>query len=159
RSWQASCGRRGSCRRPLAGDLRRAPRQRSRAQPRDRQPRGLMTTLTRARAMANPVPDPTAATQASSQSVLVVEDDSALRVIIAESLRAAGYAVEAVGDGALAVQTLDARPRPDVVLLDIGLPHVDGWQILQTFGGRGRPAIIVISARGNERDKVRALDL
>ena len=52
-----------------------------------------------------------------------------------------------------------ARTPYDVVLLDIGLPFVDGWQILQEIEGRRQPSVIVISARGEERDKVRALDL
>ena len=47
----------------------------------------------------------------------------------------------------------------DIVLLDIGLPFVDGWQILEQMDNPRRPAVIVISARGEETDKVRALDL
>jgi two-component system KDP operon response regulator KdpE len=47
----------------------------------------------------------------------------------------------------------------DVVLLDIGLPFVDGWRILAGLEGRRLPSVVVISARGEERDKVRALDL
>ena len=47
----------------------------------------------------------------------------------------------------------------DIVLLDIGLPFVDGWQILEHMDTQQRPAVIVISARGEETDKVRALDL
>jgi two-component system KDP operon response regulator KdpE len=46
-----------------------------------------------------------------------------------------------------------------VVLLDIGLPFVDGWRILGSLEGREIPSVIVISARGEERDKVRALDM
>ena len=49
--------------------------------------------------------------------------------------------------------------RIDIVLLDIGLPFVDGWQILEQMDNQQRPAVIVISARGEETDKVRALDL
>ena len=52
------------------------------------------------------------------------------------------------------------EPRAfDIVLLDIGLPFVDGWQILEQMDHEQRPAVIVISARGEESDKVRALDL
>ena len=47
----------------------------------------------------------------------------------------------------------------DIVLLDIGLPFVDGWQILDQMDDSSGPAVIVISARGEESDKVRALDL
>lgn len=96
---------------------------------------------------------------AIAPTVLVVEDDDSLRSILAHALSSAGYHVEVLRDGAAAVQALHAREDLDIVLLDIGLPFVDGWRILETFGGRRCPAIIVISARGNEPDKVRALDL
>ena len=45
------------------------------------------------------------------------------------------------------------------MLLDLGLPFVDGWQVLQGLEGKRLPSVVVISARGDERDKVRALDL
>ena len=54
--------------------------------------------------------------------------------------------------------TVDARPHAHV-LLDIGLPFVDGWRLLSGFSTATAPAVIVISARGEESDKVRALDL
>jgi two-component system, OmpR family, KDP operon response regulator KdpE len=98
-------------------------------------------------------------TSVPTDSVLIVEDDEALRTVLIQALASAGYSVDAVRDGAAAVQALHARDDLDIVLLDIGLPLVDGWRILETFGGRRRPAVIVISARGNEQDKIRALDL
>jgi len=90
--------------------------------------------------------------------ILVVEDDRALRAVLVSATEAAGYEVVAVGDGLAAARELRARPY-DVVLLDIGLPVVDGWHILGELEGRRIPSVIVISARGEERDKVRALDL
>ena len=93
-----------------------------------------------------------------SARILVAEDDRALRQSIAAVLRGAGFMVEVVPDGIQAAQRLREEPY-DVVLLDIGLPFVDGWQILQQIEGRRQPSVIVISARGEERDKVRALDL
>ena len=94
---------------------------------------------------------------APGATVLVVEDDRALRESLVESLRANGFGVAAAGDGARAVEMLRGD-RFDVVLLDIGLPFVDGWHVLQTVT-QPVPAVVVISARGSERDKVRALDL
>lgn len=88
--------------------------------------------------------------------MLVVEDDRALRVSLVESLRAHEFRVVAAGDGARAVEMLRGD-RFDVVLLDIGLPFVDGWHVLQTVP-QPAPAVVVISARGSEGDKVRALD-
>jgi two-component system KDP operon response regulator KdpE len=90
--------------------------------------------------------------------ILVVEDDRALRGVLVAATEAAGYAVVAVGDGLAAARELEAG-RFDAVLLDIGLPFVDGWRILAGLEGRRVPSVIVISARGEEADKVRALDL
>ena len=91
-------------------------------------------------------------------SVLVVEDDAALRKSIREILERTGYEVRAASDGAAGVRDLQSE-QFDVVLLDIGLPFVDGWRILGTLEGKRLPSVIVISARGEERDKVRALDM
>jgi len=95
---------------------------------------------------------------AETLRILVVEDDRALRAVLVSTTEAAGHQVVAVGDGLAATRELRARPF-DVVLLDIGLPVVDGWHILGELEGRRIPSVIVISARGEERDKVRALDL
>jgi two-component system KDP operon response regulator KdpE len=91
-------------------------------------------------------------------AVLVVEDDRALRQAIVTNAERAGYAVTAVADGLAAGEAIRSG-HFDVVLLDIGLPFVDGWHILATLEGRRVPSVIVISARGEERDKVRALDM
>jgi two-component system, OmpR family, KDP operon response regulator KdpE len=90
--------------------------------------------------------------------VLVVEDDAALRKAVTGAVRRAGYRVTEVADGEAAVTELRARAF-DLVLLDLGLPFVDGWEVLRTLEGRRIPSVVVISARGEERDKVRALDL
>jgi two-component system KDP operon response regulator KdpE len=91
-------------------------------------------------------------------AVLVVEDDRALRQAIVTNAERAGYAVTAVADGLAAGEAIRSG-HFDVVLLDIGLPFVDGWRILGSLEGRRAPSVIVISARGEEADKVRALDL
>jgi two-component system KDP operon response regulator KdpE len=91
--------------------------------------------------------------------ILVVEDDSALREIVASALGSAGYTTSIATHGITATQMLRNSEHIDIVLLDIGLPFIDGWQILEQMGDRGGPAVIVISARGEESDKVRALDL
>src|ERR1700694_3218074 len=90
--------------------------------------------------------------------VLVVEDDRALRETVVRTVAGAGYVVESVGDGAAAEQRLRAA-QFKVVLLDIGLPFVDGWQVLASLESQRVPSVIIISARGDERDKVRALDM
>jgi two-component system KDP operon response regulator KdpE len=90
--------------------------------------------------------------------ILVVEDDQALRNSIRQILERNAYEVRAAGDGEAAVRELGSAAF-DVVLLDIGLPFVDGWHVLGTLEGKRLPSVIVISARGEEQDKVRALDL
>lgn len=94
----------------------------------------------------------------SESRVLIVEDDRALRETIADALDARGYETTSVGDGITAAQTLRSSPF-DVVLLDIGLPFVDGWSVLSQLEGTTVPSVIVISARGEESDKIKALDM
>jgi two-component system, OmpR family, KDP operon response regulator KdpE len=91
-------------------------------------------------------------------TVLVVEDDRVLRQAVVAAVESAGLQATAVGDGLAAAEALRSAPY-DVVLLDLGLPFVDGWRILGSLEGRRAPSVIVISARGEERDKVRALDM
>src|ERR1700682_5789154 len=94
----------------------------------------------------------------SAGRILVVEDDRALRTVLVGALQSGGFEVEQAADGSGGVQALKAKSF-DVVLLDIGLPFVDGWHVLSTLEGRRTPLVIVISARGDQADKVRALDM
>ena len=91
--------------------------------------------------------------------VLLIEDDDALRRVLAAALTGAGYDVSTVSDGLAGAAALSSQGRFDIVLLDIGLPFVDGWRLLSGFSTETAPGVIVISARGEESDKVRALDL
>lgn len=90
--------------------------------------------------------------------ILIVEDDSALRGSIRSTLERNGYEVRTAGDGAAGARELQTGSY-DAVLLDIGLPFIDGWEILNGLEGKRIPSVIVISARGGEQDKVRALDM
>jgi two-component system KDP operon response regulator KdpE len=90
--------------------------------------------------------------------ILVVEDDRALRNAVISALQSGGFEVDYAADGSAGVQALSAKAY-DIVLLDIGLPFVDGWHVLSTLEGRRVPSVIVISARGDQADKVRALDM
>ena len=93
------------------------------------------------------------------EHVLLIEDDDALRRVLSAALTGAGYEVSTASDGLQGAQVLGSDERFDIVLLDIGLPFVDGWRLLSGFSTGAAPAVIVISARGEESDKVRALDL
>jgi two-component system, OmpR family, KDP operon response regulator KdpE len=90
--------------------------------------------------------------------VLVVDDERALRQALAINLRARDYDVTAVGDGAAALAAAASHP-PDVVILDLGLPDMDGNEVIQGLRGWSQAPIIVLSARTTQGDKVVALDV
>ncbi|MGM9333175.1 response regulator [Streptomyces murinus] len=89
--------------------------------------------------------------------VLVVEDDPQLVRALVINLRARRYGVDAAPDGATALRLAAAR-RPDVVLLDLGLPDMDGVDVIRTLRGWTRAPVIVLSARQASGEKVAALD-
>jgi len=93
----------------------------------------------------------------SGATVLVVEDDDEQRAVIMRDLRARGYRpVEAV-DGRTAIERWESR-RPDIVLLDLGLPDVEGMRIIRHIRAEAATPIVILSARYDERQKVAALD-
>jgi two-component system KDP operon response regulator KdpE len=90
--------------------------------------------------------------------LLLVEDDVDLRASISASLVAHGYSVREAGDvrGGLAAW---ASNRPDLILLDLGLPDGDGREVITRVRREAQTPILVLSARHQERDRVEALDL
>ncbi|HZP28871.1 MAG TPA: response regulator [Acidimicrobiia bacterium] len=89
--------------------------------------------------------------------VLVVDDEPQIRRALAINLRARGYQVDLAEDGRAALD-LAARSHPDVVVLDLGLPELDGVEVIRGLRGWSRVPIIVLSVRDAEGDKVAALD-
>ena len=89
--------------------------------------------------------------------VLIVDDEAPMRRALAANLRARGYDVDLAETGEQAL-ALAARHHPDVVLLDLGLPNMDGLEVIDGLRGWTRMPIVVLSARGSEADKVAALD-
>jgi DNA-binding response OmpR family regulator len=89
--------------------------------------------------------------------VLVIDDEPGLRQALAINLRARHYEVDVAADGAGALAAA-ARHPPDVVILDLGLPDMDGEQVLRGLRGWTRAPVIVLSARTSQGDKVLALD-
>jgi len=89
--------------------------------------------------------------------VLIVEDEPQLRRALAINLRARRYDVEVVDDGAGALRAAAATP-PDLVILDLGLPDMDGVEVVHGLRGWTRVPIIILSARDTQDDKVDALD-
>jgi two-component system KDP operon response regulator KdpE len=89
--------------------------------------------------------------------VLAVDDEPQLLRALITNLRARGYEVDAATTGEIALE-LAARRRPDVVVLDLGLPTLSGIDVIRGLRGWSEVPIIVLSARDAERDKVAALD-
>jgi two-component system KDP operon response regulator KdpE len=89
--------------------------------------------------------------------VLVVEDDSGLARALAITLRAHGHEVETAGSGAGALRAASSRP-PELVLLDIGLPDLDGVDVIRALRGWSTAPVLVLSAREGQDQKVAALD-
>jgi two-component system KDP operon response regulator KdpE len=97
-------------------------------------------------------------TDAPGPRVLLVEDDESTRGALRRDLIARGYRIDDVGDGAGALERWEAA-RPDVVLLDLGLPDMDGARVIRAIRRESTTPILVLSARGAERVKVEALEL
>ncbi|GAA1751493.1 response regulator transcription factor [Aeromicrobium alkaliterrae] len=89
--------------------------------------------------------------------VLVVDDDPAIVRTLGINLRARGYDVETAADGRSALQVVEER-LPDVVILDLGLPDLDGLSVLQRLRERHALPVVILSARHQTDDKVEALD-
>jgi len=89
--------------------------------------------------------------------VLLVEDESRLLQGLRVNLEARGYQVDAASDGASALASAASRP-PDVAIVDLGLPDIDGVDVILGLRAWGSMSIIVLSARGDEPDKIAALD-
>lgn len=93
-----------------------------------------------------------------SRKVLVVDDEPALARALAINLRAHGWEVVTAADGRSALDAA-ATTHPDVVVLDLGLPDMDGTEVIAGLRGWTKVPIVVLSARQHGEDKVEALDL
>ncbi len=91
-------------------------------------------------------------------TVLVVDDDPAIRRVLGAELIAAGYDARTARDGSEAVESVEMF-SPDVIVTDLAMPEMDGFALIATLRRRLRTPIIVLSVRGGESDKIRALDL
>jgi two-component system KDP operon response regulator KdpE len=93
----------------------------------------------------------------SGLRVLVVDDERAIRRFLHTSLAANGYAVFEATNGAEALESV-VRDRPDVMILDLGLPDMDGTEVTARLREWSRIPIIILSVRDQEGDKIAALD-
>lgn len=89
--------------------------------------------------------------------ILIVEDDKSICKFIKVSLETQGYKCEDTQYGSTAI-SMALSMAPDIIILDLGLPDMDGIEIIEKLKGISNIKIIVVSARGHEREKVEALD-
>ncbi|MER8237563.1 response regulator [Streptomyces sp. NPDC101490] len=89
--------------------------------------------------------------------VLVVEDDAQLARALVINLQARRYGVDSARDGATALALSAAEP-PDVLIVDLGLPDMDGVEVIRALRRWSRVPVLVLSARSGSEDKIRALD-
>ncbi|MEO8475927.1 MAG: response regulator transcription factor [Actinomycetota bacterium] len=90
--------------------------------------------------------------------VLVVDDEPMVREVLARYLEAEGFGVITAGDGEEALDRFE-ESRPDLVLLDLMLPRIDGFEVLDRMRTVARVPVIMLTARGEETDRVVGLDL
>jgi DNA-binding response OmpR family regulator len=92
----------------------------------------------------------------SGQRILVVDDDADIRGLLRELLERRGFAVVEAADGRQALQELYAG-RPDLILLDVGMPGMDGWTTLERIRELSEVPVVMLTARSEELEKTRGL--
>ena len=93
----------------------------------------------------------------TARRILVVDDDAMVATTIQRVLRPEGYEVEVALGGAAALERVERR-RPDLVILDVMMPGVDGLEVCRRLRARGDLPILLLTARGGTTDRVRGLD-
>ncbi len=92
------------------------------------------------------------------RTVLVVEDEPRIASLVRDYLEHAGFAVLTAGDGAGGLALARTR-RPDAIVLDLGLPRVDGLDVIRTLRRDSTVPIVILTARGDETDRITGLEL
>jgi DNA-binding response OmpR family regulator len=90
--------------------------------------------------------------------VLVVDDEPMVREVLERYLTRSGFVAETAGDGEAALAAFDAS-TPDLVLLDLMLPKVDGFSVFRSIRARGPTPVIMLTARGGEMERIAGLEL
>ncbi len=95
------------------------------------------------------------------KSILVVDDRQNIRALLRMYLEQAGYRVEEAADGLSALERVESAPRPDLLVLDLMLPGVDGWEVCRRIraGEQAALPILMLTARDDDVDKIVGLEL
>ena len=91
--------------------------------------------------------------------ILVVDDEARMRKLVRDFLTNKGFAVIEAGDGEEAVDTFFAQKDIALVLLDVMMPKMDGWEVLKTIRKYSREPVIMLTARSEERDELQGFSL
>jgi DNA-binding response OmpR family regulator len=92
------------------------------------------------------------------QVILVVEDEPSIREVVSLYLKRAGFQVIEARDGQEAIESLQKK-SPDLVILDLMLPHIDGFEITKQIRSKGDTPIIMLTARRSESDRIAGLEM
>jgi two-component system KDP operon response regulator KdpE len=92
------------------------------------------------------------------QNILVVDDEAPMRKLLTSNLKASGYGVRSAADGLEALQLVEEHEF-DLLVLDVNIPGPSGLQVLEAVRRGAHMPVLMLSARGRERDKIEALDL
>jgi DNA-binding response OmpR family regulator len=90
--------------------------------------------------------------------VLIVDDEPMVRDVLARYLTRSGFIAESAGDGEAAIAAFDAS-MPDLVLLDLMLPRIDGFSVFRSIRARAATPVIMLTARGQETERIAGLEL
>ncbi len=94
----------------------------------------------------------------NSPTILVVDDEQSISEVVSLYLMRSGYTVQVVHNGKAAIQALTQR-KPDLVILDLMLPEIDGWEITRRLRAEGNTPIIMLTARKEEADRILGLEM
>ncbi|WP_229900382.1 response regulator, partial [Streptomyces capoamus] len=120
---------------------------------------GVTHRATRGAAPAAPVaPEPAPPSDSAAARVLVVDDDATVAEVVAGYLGRAGYLVDRADDGPTAL-TRAAAHWPDLVVLDLMLPGMDGLEVCRRLRARAAVPVVMLTARGDEDDRILGLEV
>jgi DNA-binding response OmpR family regulator len=108
--------------------------------------------------MSAPAQRDTTAKAPATRIALVVDDEAAITELVRDALAAEGFAVDTAADGMAALRSA-RRHSPDVVVLDVGLPGLDGFDVCRTLRKETNAPVIFLTARGEEIDRIVGLEL
>ena len=94
----------------------------------------------------------------ASETILIIDDDATLRELLADQLHTAGYRTREAAEGTIGLR-LTAEIAPDLVVLDVMMPGMSGWEVCERLRAKSRVPIILLTAKGEEFDKLRGFRL